>query len=124
VGALKGARITRADLGAEEKGWGDPRPLVFINGCRSLGLEPKQAIEFVSGFIQVARAAAVVGTEITVFEPLAQAFAEDCLKRFLVGSKTLGESVRNARLALLKALNPLGLVYTPFAVANLRMVSR
>jgi len=124
VGPLKGPRITRADLRAKEIGWDDPRPLVFINGCRSLGLEPKQAIEFVSGFIQVARAAAVVGTEITVFEPLAQAFAEDCLKRFLVGSKTLGESVRNARLALLKALNPLGLVYTPFAVANLRMVSR
>jgi hypothetical protein len=124
VGPLKGPRITRADLRAKGIGWIDPRPLVFINGCRSTGLEPKQAIEFVSGFIQVAGAAGVIGTEITVFEPLAQAFAEDCLRRFLVGSKTLGESVRNARLALLKSLNPLGLVYTPFAVANLRMVSR
>jgi hypothetical protein len=123
VGPVKGPRITRADLRAKDIGWNDPRPLVFINGCRSTGLEPKQSIEFVSGFIQVARAAGVIGTEITVFEPLAQAFAEDCLKRFLVGSKTLGESVRNARLALLKALNPLGLVYTPFAVASLRMVS-
>ncbi len=34
----------------------------------------------------------------------------------------IGDAVRNARLALLKRGNPLGLVYVPFALPNLRLV--
>ena len=123
VGPLEERGITRDLIRASEIEWDDPRPLVFINGCHTTALEPEQAIDFVSGLVENAHAAGVIGTEITVFEPLASAFAEGCLRRFLEG-KPIGEAVRNARLALLKAGNPLGLAYIPFALASLRLHER
>ena len=97
------------------------RPLVFINGCHTTALTPDVPLEFVSLFLEMSEASAVIGTEITIFEPLAVAFAEAFLPRFLAGTP-LGEAVRGARLALLKDGNPLGLVYIPYALAGLRLV--
>lgn len=98
-----------------------PQPLVFINGCHTTALEPKQMLDFVTTFVVTHRAAGVIGTEITVFEPLACAFAEECLRRFLVNGETIGDAVRATRLKLLKQGNPLGLVYTIYANATLRL---
>jgi CHAT domain len=120
VGALDERGITRDLLRREAIRWSSPRPLVFINGCHTTALEPEKAIEFVSALVENAQASGVIGTEITVFEPLASAFAEECLRRFLDG-EPLGEAVRGARLALLAAGNPLGLAYIPFAMAGLRL---
>lgn len=115
--------ISPSNLRAKKIFWDTPRPLVFINGCHTVAVEPEKAIEFISAFIETADAAGVIGTEITIFEPLATAFAEDCLRRFLSGTP-IGESVRNARLKLLKDGNPLGLVYIPYVMANLRLVQQ
>jgi hypothetical protein len=123
VGDLAERPITAVTLLNEEIEWQDPRPLVFLNGCHTTGLEPEQALELVSALVRRSRAAGVVGTEITVFEPLARAFAEDCLRRFL-GGAPLGWAVRDARLSLLKAGNPLGLVYLPYALPSLQLVAR
>jgi hypothetical protein len=120
VGSLAERGITRDLLRREAIRWSSPRPLVFINGCHTTALEPEKAIEFVSALIENAQASGVIGTEITVFEPLASAFAEECLRRFLDG-EPLGAAVRNARLALLAEGNPLGLAYIPFAMASLRL---
>lgn len=124
VGPVGGPVIKRANLRSEKIEWDVPRPLVFINGCHTTALEPEQALEFVTSLIRIANAAGVIGTEITVFETLARSFAEDCLRRFIVGGKTIGEAVREARLALLKAGNPLGLVYIPFVITSLRLVGQ
>jgi hypothetical protein len=113
--------ITRPNLRDKRIRWNDPRPLVFINGCHTTALDPEQALDFVSGFVETAGAVGVIGTEITVFEPLARNFAENCLRRFLNGV-SIGEAVRAARLALLKEGNPLGLVYIPFVIASLQLV--
>jgi hypothetical protein len=113
--------ISPSNLLARNIFWDIPRPLVFINGCHTTALVPEKALEFVTAFIVNAAAAGVVGTEITIFEPLAGAFAEECLHRFL-GGATLGASIRGARLKLLKNANPLGLVYIPYGMASLRLV--
>lgn len=123
VGSDKSGNISPSNLRAKKIFWDTPRPLVFINGCHTTALEPEKAIEFISAFIETADAAGVVGTEITIFEPLATAFAEDCLRRFLDGTP-IGESVRTARLKLLKDGNPLGLVYIPYVMANLRLMQQ
>ncbi len=115
--------ITRDNLRFKRIRWDDTRPLVFINGCHTTALTPEVALEFVSAFVENAAASGVMGTEITIFEPLACAFAEGFLHRFLAGVP-IGEAVRGTRLALLKAGNPLGLVYIPFVMASLRMVER
>lgn len=122
VGTPSEHGITRDNLRAKKIRWDTPRPLVFINGCHTAALEPEQALEFISAFIENAQAAGVIGTEITVFEPLACAFAEEFMRRFIVEGQTIGQAVRGARLALLKNGNPLGLAYIPFVVASLRLI--
>jgi hypothetical protein len=101
--------------------WQQPKPLVFINGCHTTALEPAKSLDLVTSFIKEARAVGVIGTEITIFEPLATAFAEACLGHFLDGVP-IGKAIRLARLKLLQDGNPLGLVYIPFAVSSLALV--
>ncbi len=123
VGSTSETGITPDNLLLEEIYWDEPRPFVFINGCHTTALEPEVALEFVSAFVNTANASGVMGTEITVFEPLAKDFAEECMRRFLAGT-TIGEAVRGARLALLQKGNPLGLVYIPFVISSLRLVEQ
>jgi hypothetical protein len=123
VGPLDERGITADFILSQRIRWDSPRPLVFINGCRTTALEPEKALEFVSILIRRAQASGVIGTEITIFEPLARVFAEECLRRFFDGA-AIGDAVRGARLSLLKAGNPLGLAYIPFVLAGLRIVRR
>jgi hypothetical protein len=103
-------------------GWEPPtQPLVFLNGCHTTALTPEGVMNLAGGFVVEGNAAGVVGTEITMFEPLAGPFAEECLRRFLAGAE-LGQAVHGARLALLARGNPLGLAYVPFAVPGLQLV--
>jgi hypothetical protein len=121
VGPPGAGRITSGTMRARGLIWDRVQPLVFINGCHTTALEPEVAFDLVRVFVERANAAGVMGTQITIHEPLAVAFGEACLKRFVVGIP-IGEAVRQARLALLQEGNPLGLVYDAFAVASLRMV--
>jgi hypothetical protein len=123
VGDKTGDWLTTTSLFDNRIRWRNNRPLVFINGCHTAAVTPKYALNFVQAFIQTSNAAGVVGTEITIFEPIAITFAEECLKQFLQGNKTLGEAVRGARLKMLQEGNPLGLVYIPYAVPSLKVVS-
>jgi hypothetical protein len=118
--------IDSAYLVDEAIAWGNPppRPLVFINGCHTTALGPEELGDLVGGFVKDANAIGVVGTEVTVFEPLAQAFAEDMLAGFLDEGMTVGAAIRRARFDLLRARNPLGLVYVPFVAADTRLVSK
>jgi hypothetical protein len=115
--------ITADNLNAYDIYWEPPRPqpLVFINGCHTTALEPDKALDFVTGFVRTSEAAGVVGTEITIFEAIAVAFAEECLRRFVIEQEPLGTAVRQARLNMLKQMNPLGLVYIPYAMPGLRL---
>ena len=101
--------ITPDNLGAYDIYWEERRPLVFINGCHTTALEPDSAIDLVTAFVEESAAAGVIGTEITLFEPIAVTFGEACMQRFLVLRQTIGESVRGARLKMLKDMNPLGI---------------
>lgn len=115
--------ITRDNLDAFDIFWEDPRPLVFINGCHTTALEPEQAINLVSGFVESAYAAGVIGTEITIFEPMAVVFAEEFFTRFVTQRQPVGTAVRAARLKLLEAANPLGLVYIPYVMPGLKLTA-
>ena len=119
-------RFGPESLSAEKIKWAGPNPLVFINGCHTTSLNPEISLNFVSSFVQQSGAAGVIGTEITIFEPLAAKFAEECLGRFIgapphTQNMPIGQAVRGARLELLRQGNPLGLVYIPYAVATLRL---
>lgn len=101
--------------------WSATNPLVFLNGCRSAALSPAIAFSYATGFLQTAHASAVIGTEIAVFESLAAVFAEECLYRFVVKRRKLGEAVRESRLALLEKGIPLGLAYLAFGPTEVHL---
>jgi hypothetical protein len=100
------------------KEW-DHTPLVFMNGCGNIGFTPYAPSEFVKEFIGGRKAAAVIGTEVTVWELLATDFANEFFARFLDRKTTAGEALLAARRVLLAKNNPLGLVYTLYGSARL-----
>lgn len=51
--------------------WLTTNPLVFINGCHSTASTPEMSLEFVAMLTRVCLASAVIGAEVTIFEPLA-----------------------------------------------------
>lgn len=121
VGPNDGARLTPANLLNKDVFFDNVRPLVFINGCHTTALTPENGFDMVSAFIQTAHAAGVIGTEITIFESIATQFSEAFFRRFLLEKQPVGEAIRDARLEMLQASNPLGLVYVPYAMPGLRL---
>ena len=75
---------------------------------------------FVPAFIHNARAAGVVGTEITVEQGFACLVGEQLLP-LLAAGQGVGEALRSVRWDLLRLGNVLGLAYTPFCLANLTL---
>jgi hypothetical protein len=94
-------------------------PLVFINGCQSADMHPDAPRPFVEAFARLG-AAGVIGTEGPVWQPLATEVGE----RFWLGmlsGEPVGALLRTIRLELLRKNNPLGLLYTAYASAELRL---
>jgi hypothetical protein len=120
VGSADGPLIFGETFRTKHIDWADPRPMVLVNGCHTTALGPEVVQPLVSGLMFTANAAGVIGTEVTIFEPLAVEFAEAFLREFDAGSM-LGWAVRDARLTLLGHGNPLGLVYIPYAAADLEL---
>jgi hypothetical protein len=117
-------KLTPRDLSNWDFQWTNPRGLVFINGCHTVDLKPKDLSTIMAPFVK-AYASGIIGTEITVHSSLACAFAEEFFKKLLpVGhaGEDVGTIIRDLRLELLMKYNPLGLVYTPYCSADLQFV--
>lgn len=95
-------------------------PLVFLNACDAAGFSADAPSEFITAFVQARHAAAVIGTEVTVWEELATEVALNVLGDFLA-DKSAGEALLRARRVLLAKYNPLGLVYTLYGSASLHL---
>lgn len=122
LGVGKNEKIFSTDLVSGWRvNWPTNHPLVFINGCRTVDVTPDDFVDF-NTTLSWCEASGVVGTEITIPESLARHFANGFFQRFLKG-QNVGEAIRNQRLAMLGNLNLLGLVYTPYCSANLRLVN-
>ena len=116
------SKMYRSDL-RNLPNWNASHPLVVINGCETAALDPSTITDFVTGFVRLG-ASGVIGTDITVFEALATEFAQSCMRFFVKDGLQIGESVRRARLEMLKSCNPMGLAYMPFVHANLSLYDR
>lgn len=113
-------RITVAQL--DGKPWSHA-PLVFLNGCGTAGLTPTAPSELILRLVRQRRAGGVIGAEVEVWEALAGEMALLFLERFLDPAAPLpaGQALLHARRTLLSKNNPLGLVYTLYAPAELRL---
>ncbi len=124
IGSAEG--IAPGDIIAWDLGWSgktahwrDTSPLVFINGCHTAELTPELLVNFVDAFAGV-YAAGVVGTEVTLHQQLANEASETFFLKFWAGSG-LGESLRFMRLQFLGKGNLMGLAYTPYCSAELKL---
>lgn len=95
-------------------------PLVFLNGCSTVGFNPYAPSPFVVQLVKTRGASALIGTEVTVWEILAAEMAESFLQQFF-DNASAGAALRTARRLLLRKYNPLGLVYTLYGKADLTL---
>jgi hypothetical protein len=122
VGQGTDGPITGAMLQKHAK-WAADTPLVFLNGCGTAALGPETAFAYAGAFMATAKASAVIGTEIAVFEDLAVRFGEEYLRRFVLDHAELGQAMRDTRVALLAAGIPLGLAYVAFGATELHLAA-
>jgi CHAT domain len=101
--------------------WGDVRPLIFINACHSLAIEPETLVSYLDAFVTWGHAAGVIGTEVKVAQPLAIDVAEQFFRRLLGRTHTVETALHEIRVDYLASGNLFGLVYTPYCWADLRM---
>jgi len=113
--------IIKPDQLSYNRRW-EHHPLVFLNGCGTVGYSPDALSPFIEKLVQDRGAAGVIGAEISVWEALASEFAKLFLQAFLKGAPA-GEALLFARRSLLAQSNPLGLVYTLYAAAELSLAA-
>ena len=100
--------------------WQSVSPLVFINGCHTVDTSPQTLVNFVDSFSGSLLAAGVIGTEITLHQSVANEAAFTFIDGFEDGLSA-GQALHRARTALLKKGNLLGLAYTAYCAAELRL---
>ena len=99
--------------------WPDRHPLVMINGCHTSDLQPGEILNFVSAF-GVAGAGGAIGTEISVRLPVAVEVARRLFAKIL-REVPMGQAMREVRWELANKGNLLGLAYTAYGLADLRL---
>jgi hypothetical protein len=118
VGWIQEAFFTR-----QLRVWNQIRPLVFINACHSVELDPKALFNYIDVFVGGGNAAGVIGTEVKVSQPLAMEFAGTFFDQLLAPGATVATALRHARLDFLASGNIFGLNYTPYCWADLTIAS-
>jgi len=98
-------------------------PLVFLNGCGTVGYTPESLTPFIKKLVDDRGASGIVGTEVPVWEQLASEIARRFFEMFLDGQPA-GLALLLARRQILAQSNPLGLVYTLYAPADLKLTAR
>lgn len=101
--------------------WSEVRPLIFVNACHALAVEPETFVSYIDAFITDGHAAGVIGTEVKVAQSLAMDVGEQFFRRLLARTHTVDTALREIRLDYLAAGNLFGLVYTPYCWADLKM---
>jgi hypothetical protein len=111
--------ISAWDASWTREHWRKTAPLVFINGCHTTELTPDLLVNFVDDFVGN-YAAGVIGTETTLHQKVAGEAAEEFFGRF-TQNVSVGEAIKSMRLHLLGKGNLMGLSYTPYCSADLRL---
>jgi hypothetical protein len=99
--------------------WDAVRPLVVINACHSVEVNPGTLATYIDAFVGRANAAGVIGTEVRVDQTLAMSFVEDFFRLFGAG-RSLDQAMRETRLHFLREGNLIGLSYSAFAWCDLQ----
>jgi hypothetical protein len=99
--------------------WRPHGPVVVLNGCHTTEMLPDTLADFVVGFV-AARAAGVIGTEVSLDQRFAGAAMELFLAALHAGAG-VGQAMRHMRWELLGRGNVMGLAYSPYCAATLAL---
>jgi hypothetical protein len=110
----------RRDGGWPRPHWPSRKPLIVLNGCHTTEFTTATLSNFVDAFANRAGASGVIGTEITVEQGLAGWVMEQLLA-LLIDGASAGQALRQVRWQLINRGNVLGLAYTLYCVAGLRL---
>jgi hypothetical protein len=94
-------------------------PLVFLNMCESAQVLPSLSGGFIPFFIQRG-VRGIIGTECPMTSTFAHPFSLEFFHRFLQG-QAVGQVLWELRQEFLKRGNPLGLAYTLYCDADMRL---
>jgi hypothetical protein len=97
------------------------KPLVFINACHSIEINPDTLGSFLERFMSTQFASGIIGTEVSVDQTLAMDFANKFFSSFVQEGKSVGEAIHHTRLSYLAQHSLFGLVYTPYCFADLTL---
>lgn len=114
-----GDLVTWDDADWDDQHWRKTSPLVFINGCHTAEITPESLANFVDTFAGV-YASGVIGTEVLVHQRVATEAGFEFLNSFQ-NNKSVGNALQGMRLKFLLKGNLLGLAYTPYCSAELRL---
>ena len=103
------------------KVWDKIRPLIFINACHSVDIEPDSLVSLLKSFVGRAGAAGVIGTEVRVNQPLAVKVAEIFFDEFVNKGTAVSQALHKIQLHFLNKGNLFGLMYTPYCSADLKL---
>ncbi|WP_433294845.1 CHAT domain-containing protein [Actinoplanes sp. CA-030573] len=100
--------------------WESRRPLVVLNGCYTGERLPETLTDFASAFVRSTGAAGVLATEVTMEQRLA-AYAMSAFVAAWGSGGGVGAAMRQVRWQLLARGNVMGLAYSPYCDAGLRL---
>jgi hypothetical protein len=106
----------------KEKFWNEVRPLVIVNACHSLDIDADTMIGYLDAFTSGADAKGVIGTEVSVPQPLAMQWASVFLNALLTTGATAETALRQARLSFLARGSLFGLIYRADCWGHLQIV--
>jgi hypothetical protein len=104
----------------EQEFFSGRRPVVFLNMCHSADLVPSMTSGLVNIFLE-RDASAVLGTECVMTSVFAHEFAQQIFND-LFAHRDVGTALWNARRHFIDHRNPLGLAYTLYGRATVRLV--
>lgn len=96
-----------------------PHALVVLNACDSAAYSPELVYGFL-GKLRLLGAAGVVGSEVKLYTGFARPFGLQLMHDLLSGH-SLGQTFLDTRRYFLRQGNPLGLIYSMYAPANLHL---
>ena len=120
-----GGRLVPADVSywaqlSPRVRWDQRRPLVVLNGCYTGERLPETLTDFATAFVRSTGAAGVLATEVTMEKGLA-AYAMSAFVGVWGSGLGVGEAMRRVRWQLLALGNVMGLAYSPYCDAYLRL---
>jgi CHAT domain-containing protein len=121
----RGGRITAQDVAqwaslVPRVRWTDRRPLVVLNGCHTGERLPETLTDFASAFVESTGAAGVLATEVAMERRLA-CYLMDVFVAAWGEGRGVGAALRSMRWEMLRRGNVMGLAYSPYCDADLRL---